>query len=198
MFTRNDILKATKNSHQKDVLYAESIRREGFESGKKWYVSVLSESNIQTSNACILEIVGCYETEKEAVKAFCLRIGEEPVCELRAALRIRIRNRHKYMNSIYDNIQFITIRQMRNADDYKCQFDSYDPRVMDLDYLSERPEYIMPAYNDRNYDPYASDEDDDDEDYDDEADDKYISKFDRIEPIYNTWEYKYETEDEYV
>jgi hypothetical protein len=138
-------------------------------------------------------MIGCYETEKEAVEAFCLFIGEETVCNSRDVLRIRIRNRHKYMNSIYDNIQFITIRKMRDANDYKCVFDSYDPRVMDLDYLSERPEYIMPVYNDNNYDPYASDEEDDDD-----VNDKYISKFDGIEPIYNTWEYKYETEDDYV
>lgn len=193
MFTRNDILNATNESHKKDILYAETIRREGFENGKKWYVSVLSESNIQNSNPCILDIVGCYETEKEAVEEFCFLMGEEPVCKSRDRLRIRIRNRHKYMNSIYDNIQFITIRKMRDANDYKCEFDSYDPHVMNLDYLSEKPEYIMPVYNDSNYDPYASDE----EEKEEEANDNviYINGF---EPIYNTWEYKYEDEDEYV
>ena len=152
MFTTQEIVNSTRESYQKDILHAEEVRRAGFESGNKWYVSVLSESIVQSNDICILEIVGCYATERDAVMAFCLRTGQKKRCLTRSALKSYIRQSHN--KHIYNYIQFITIREMRYTDDYKCAFDRYD-KLMNLDCLSEMPECIMVRYNDT----YANEED---------------------------------------
>jgi hypothetical protein len=158
MFTNREINMATVESYEKDIMYAEEYREKEYKLGNTWYVSVLSDCDINT-DVRILEIVGCYPDEESAVAALCIRVGDK-VFLSREKLKIHIRNMCKRFGNPYNNIQFITIREMQNAEDYKCIFDRDDDE-MNLDILYERPEYIMPVYNEWNYDPYATDEDSD-------------------------------------
>jgi hypothetical protein len=158
MLNWEDIVNATKESHNADIAFAQESRRNGFLQGRPWYVSVCSNPNREQH--CKLVYVGNFETESDATLALGMQLGNTKQCTTRKQLKKHIFNLNKYDDAkAYDHIMFITIRKMSNAEYVECVYDGkYD---INMDRAWSRPEYIMAYYNETNYDPYATDTDSD-------------------------------------
>lgn len=164
MRTINEINATTIEQYRQAIHDARESRKRGFSEGKTWYATTLSSSSLEDLGTHILDFIGCYATEEEAVQGVLKHFGSNKILKTRKQLKTHIRNRNKYFmpESLFDtNVEFITIRQMTSANDYKCMYDYGKTLFRDINVLHERPEYIFPVYNERTYDPYATDEDTD-------------------------------------